>query len=109
MENRKIYIANIEEGFDKVFLPKFNHIENDEDILHFETFGEELEFVKSQPINKVWTIVDGVGEDTNIYIVNGFLSPQDSVGYVVTQKEWKEGFEYKVLYHEDNVKDEIGA
>ena len=35
----------------------------------FETYGEELEFVRSQPDENIWTEVDG---DEGVYIVNGY-------------------------------------
>jgi hypothetical protein len=36
---------------------------------HFETFGEEYDFVKNSPENVIWTEVDG---DSGTYIVNGW-------------------------------------
>jgi hypothetical protein len=35
----------------------------------FETYGEELEFVRSQPAENIWTEVDG---DEGVYIINGY-------------------------------------
>lgn len=37
--------------------------------LAFETFGEELDFVRSQPTENIWTEVDG---DEGVYIINGY-------------------------------------
>lgn len=92
------------EEFDEQFKPKENHFHKDEGILHFEPYGEEFEYVKSQKRNKIWTIVDG--KDGNIYIVKGFnwlgLS-LNIVGYVVTKKVWKENKDYHILYHKSNV------
>ena len=36
----------------------------------FETYGEELEFVRAQDPRCIWTLVDG--DDGNLYIVNGY-------------------------------------
>jgi hypothetical protein len=36
----------------------------------FETYGEELDFVRAQDPKYIWTLVDG--DDGNLYIVNGY-------------------------------------
>ena len=49
----------------------------------FETYGVELNFVRSQPENKVWTLLDsGV-------IVSG-MRTVDRLGYLVTEEPWTE-------------------
>lgn len=50
----------------------------------FETFGDEYEFVKNSPDNKVWTWVDG-GDGT--YILSG-RHYVNRIGYFVTEVEW---------------------
>ena len=51
----------------------------------FETFGKELEFVKDQPENKVWTLMDD--DDGNLVITTGF-HVVNRVGYYVTEIPW---------------------
>lgn len=51
----------------------------------YETFGDELEFIKRQPANRVWTILDAEGE---LYIVAG-IHIVNRMGYLVTDKEWE--------------------
>lgn len=41
----------------------------------FETFGAELEFVGSQPANRVWSLIE---EDGQLVLISGFHS-----GYVI--------------------------
>ena len=91
-------ILTIEE-FDEKYVPINNHFANDEAIFHFETCGEELEFVLEQDNNKIWTIVDGDTTD-NLYIVSGYHLV-NRVGYVVTEKEWDT--DMCILYHESEI------
>ena len=49
----------------------------------FETYGEELEFVQNQPIDKVWTELDDNSIVCGYHIVNRF-------GYYITAKPWTE-------------------
>lgn len=51
----------------------------------FETFGEELEFVRDQPDNKVWTLMDD--DDGNLVVTTGFHYV-NRVGYYVTEIPW---------------------
>lgn len=50
----------------------------------FETYGEELDFVRQQPDNHVWTWVDG---DEGTAIVAG-MAFVNRIGYFVTEKAW---------------------
>lgn len=52
----------------------------------FETFGKELEWVKDQPENKVWTLMDD--DDGNLVITTGF-HVVNRVGYYVTEIPWE--------------------
>lgn len=72
------------------YKPVANHISdssgweiNEKGIL-FETYGEELEFVRQQPDNHVWTWVDG---DEGTAIVAG-MAFVNRIGYFVTEKAW---------------------
>jgi hypothetical protein len=53
----------------------------------FETFGEELEFVRQQPPRTVWTLIDGDGEQ---YITSGFHFV-NRLGFLVTTVPAPEG------------------
>jgi hypothetical protein len=52
----------------------------------FETFGQELEYVKQQSYNKIWTWIEGSDEDET-YIVNGFHHV-NRLGYFICEKSW---------------------
>ena len=80
--------------FDKKYEPIENHFADDEAIMHFETYGEELEFVKEQNENNIWTIVEEEDDD-NLYLISGFSS-ETTIGYIVTKVPFKE--KTKVLY-----------
>jgi hypothetical protein len=56
----------------------------------FETYGEELEQVKLQPENHIWTIRDEDG-GTSITAGYGFVN---RLGYLITSKPWTTGDEY---------------
>ncbi len=49
--------------------------------LLFETYGDELEFIKRQDPRKVWTLVDG--DDGELYIVSG-LHLVNRIGYLLS-------------------------
>lgn len=51
----------------------------------FETFGKELEFVRDQPENKIWTLMDD--DDGNLVITTGFHTV-NRVGYYITELPW---------------------
>lgn len=85
----------IEHWLDK-FTPKLNHIDTNAGFdlgfgqgSMFETFGEELEYVrefqKENP-NKVWTIVDSEGE---LYLIAG-LHFVNRMGYILSNEDWAE-------------------
>lgn len=55
----------------------------------FETFGEELDFVKKQKTidsKQIWTLIDGY--DNRLYIVPGYWTI-NRLGYFITEKSWK--------------------
>jgi len=56
---------------------------------HFETFGEEVDFVRSQDDNLIWTEIDG---DEGTYIVSGFHFV-NRIHYFITEKPWEEDVE----------------
>ena len=77
----------IEMTFDEwcdTYKPIKNHIDVDSsfDGEMFETYGNEVEFVKSQSPDKIWTLGDG--DDGGMYIWNNW-SFVNRIGYFVTE------------------------
>jgi len=53
----------------------------------YETFGEDVEYVRNFPNQKrVWTVIDGDGD--NLYIIAGYHYV-NRVCYVISGQEWK--------------------
>lgn len=48
----------------------------------FETYGQELDFVKRQDRRRVWTLIDG--DDGDLYVVSG-LHHVNRVGYLLSR------------------------
>lgn len=101
--------TNIEQTFEwwlEEFKPITNHLddnasfqnEDDEGIM-FETYGDELDFVKQQNPKCVWTYHHG--ENNSTYIVNGF-GFVNRLGYFVTEVPCPDNTEYFVQVQEDN-------
>lgn len=67
--------------WEEKYKPLKNHIDTSS-YDKFETYGEELEFVRSQDNKLIWTLVDG--DDGNLYIINGYHLV-NRVNYFVTQ------------------------
>jgi hypothetical protein len=82
----------IELSFDewvKQYKPIYNHIDKNASFqdesdngLMFETYGDEVEFVKSQSPDKIWMYGDG--DDGGSYIWNGWHIV-NRIGYFVTE------------------------
>lgn len=66
----------------------------------FETFGEELEFVRSQDSRTIWTLVDG--DDGNQYILSGYLLV-NRIGHLISTVSFPEnaGIEVPILSDSD--------
>lgn len=86
-------LKDLEQEVDKwleTYKPITNHLNNDsgwiinEKAIMFETYGDEFDFVKSQPDNHVWTWVDG---DEGTAIVAG-MAFVNRIGYFVTEVAW---------------------
>jgi hypothetical protein len=72
-----------EDQFDE-FKPITNpHADHGYNRCLFETYGAELNFVRSQPKDRVWTVLD------NGTVVSG-MRTIDRVGYIVTEIPWSE-------------------
>lgn len=55
----------------------------------YETFGEEVEYLKKIPNNRIWTIID---EDGEMFIIAGYHFV-NRLGYLVTKEEWSDCWE----------------
>ena len=80
-----------EEQFEEQFTTVENHIDDNAgwNGSMFETFGEELEYVKTVNHlfrNNVWTLVEG--DDDTMYISNG-MRLVNRMGYFITREEWQ--------------------
>jgi len=71
----------------ETFKPIKNNITNGADY-HFETYGEEYEFVKAQDPNTIWTEVDG---EEGTYIVSGWHYV-NRIHYYITEEKWDDEF-----------------
>lgn len=84
-----------EDEFDRQYPLVRNHMNpnaswafGDENGCLFETYGEELEFVRSQPANTIWTLVDGDNE--NPCLLSGYHLV-NRIGYLISTKTVPEG------------------
>lgn len=70
--------------FAEIYKPIKNHIDKDAGMF-FETYGQEVEFVKAQPPQNVWTMLD-VDDDENFepVIING-MHYVNRINYFVTE------------------------
>jgi hypothetical protein len=88
----------LEISFDDFFehyKPIKNHIEPNSsfDGCMFETYGEEVEFVKSQDPAKIWMYGDGDNGDGYIWSGWGFVN---RIGYFITEVPCPEGLDIQV-------------
>ena len=89
---------NSDKFYDK-YKPIYNHIENPEyqegqteaneigSPMYFETYGKDLEYVKKQNPNLIWTMIEG---DEGMYITQGFHLVNRWV-YLIASKPFKNG------------------
>jgi hypothetical protein len=80
------------EEFVEKYVPIKNHIDTNAsyDGMAFETYGEELEFVKKQNPANIWTVVDSDSGNYPI-ITNGFHYV-NRLSYIITEKPCEEEF-----------------
>jgi hypothetical protein len=78
-----------EDDWEETYKPTINHIDENAswNSMMFETYGEEVEFVRAQPYENVWTYVDG---DEGTYLVNGY-GFVNRIGYFVCEVPWVYG------------------
>jgi hypothetical protein len=89
-----------EEEFDDRFPLLINHLNpnaswgtGNEGGCLFETYGDELEFVRGQDPLTIWTLVDGDHRDQ--YLLSGFHFV-NRIGYLVSSVALPEGVEFEV-------------
>ena len=88
-----------EDEWFKQFKPIPNHLDenasfNDgEHGYMFETYGDELEFVKAQDNNRIWTYSDG--DDGGTYISDGY-HVVNRIGYFVTAVPYDDKQYYQI-------------
>jgi len=72
------------------YKPIINHIDTNAsfDGMMFETYGDEVDFVKEQDVYHIWTYGDG--DDGGSYVWNGW-SFVNRIGYFITEVPWIEG------------------
>ena len=89
-----------EDDFDAQYPLVTNHLNphaswafNDDRGCLFETYGQELDFVRRQDPRTVWTLIDG--EDGDLYVVSGchFVS---RIGYLVSTVPAPDGTDIQV-------------
>lgn len=86
-------VTTIEE-WDAVYKPEKNYLDDNASWggVLYETYGEEVKYVFSQPKNRVWTYVDG---DSGTYLATG-VKVCNRIGYLVTDVPWTEEMEIRV-------------
>ena len=75
------------------FKPKSNHFNNNEHDYLYETYGQDVEYVRNYDPNYVWTYVDG---DMCSLIVAGYAYV-NRIGYYITEVPWKNEADYVLL------------
>lgn len=106
MSNTDTYIEQTFEWWLEEYKPITNHLdsnssfqdENDNGIM-FETYDEELEFVKQQNPRCIWTYHHG--DENSTYITNGF-NFVNRLGYFITEVPCPENTEVFVQIQEPN-------
>lgn len=88
-----------EDQFFEIYKPLLNHFEGDDEhgIYHFETNGEELDFVKQHAKNKIWTCCE---EDDALYIQSGFHTA-NRLNYYITELPWEEDIQVELENYND--------
>ena len=60
----------------------------------FETYGEELDFVRAQNPRTIWTLVDG--DDDNQHVISGYHLV-NRIGYLISTVPFPEDADIEVL------------
>ncbi len=90
-----------EDDFDKQYPLVTNHIDpnaswafDDGPGCLFETYGEELDFVRAQNPRNIWTLVDG--DDDSQYVISGYHLV-NRIGYLISTVPFPEDADIEVL------------
>jgi hypothetical protein len=84
--------------WEDTYLPITNPITGDcKTDYSFETYGEELDYIRSHDEHNVWTEMDG---DNGVYIVSGYHLV-NRIQYYVTDVAWTEDIEIVVCEYLD--------
>lgn len=59
-----------------------------DDLIYFETYGEEVEFVQKADNKYIWTEVDG---DSGTYIIAGYHFV-NRINYYITENPWEDEY-----------------
>jgi hypothetical protein len=95
----KTLVELTEEQWFDTYKPIPNHLDenasfNDGDNGYmFETYGDELEFVKAQDSNRIWTYSDG--DNGGTYISDGY-HVVNRIGYFVTTVPYDDSQYYQI-------------
>lgn len=95
MTIREVEFKEIQ-GWDKwaeKYKPVKNHFSKDDNNYTFETYGDEVEFVKSHDQHYIWTWVDG---DMSSLVVAGYHFV-NRIGYHISEIPWTDEDEYVLL------------
>jgi hypothetical protein len=91
------------DAWEAKYKPVTNHFDGTD---KFETYGEELDFVRAQDPRCIWTLVDG--DDGNLYIVDGYHLV-NRINYFITEVPFEGNF-LEVpyyIYDEEEQDDEL--
>jgi hypothetical protein len=94
------FIEMTEDEFDTSYSLQPNHLNPDAGWVYgdgpgclFETYGEELDFVRRQDPATVWTLVDG--DDGDLYLLSGYHFV-NRIGYLLSTETVPEGTDIQV-------------
>ena len=89
-----------ESQFWSEYAPIKNHIDNNASLdgCMFETYGDELAFVKSQPNNLIWTYCD---DGETAFLSSGYHFV-NRLGYLIASKPFNGDFEDVILWSGDD-------
>lgn len=93
-----------EDQFWDTYKPIKNHLDDNASLggMMFETYGQELEFVKSQPDNLIWTYCD---DGDTVFISSGYHFV-NRLGYLIASTPFEGDFETIRLHTWDDEEDD---
>lgn len=100
------YIDMTMEEWEATFKPIKNHLDDNASFqdesgegIMFETYDEELAFVKSQPVENIWTYTHG---DSNTSWINNGYAFVNRLGYFITELPCPPDTEIAICVEEPN-------